>query len=119
MTALEVRNRLGARIGSRLPATVPFDYPTVGRLADHLLETVLLPGSAARPSAPVPQAPVAAAAAWLAAATGANEPIAVVSLACLLPGVADDPDRLWPLLAAGHDPDRPVPGQPLGRSGPL
>ena len=46
----------------------------------------------------------------LAAAERARrEPIAVVGLACRLPGGADDPDALWELLARGGDAVGPVP----------
>ncbi|MGO4421681.1 type I polyketide synthase, partial [Streptomyces sp. MCAF7] len=100
LMAVELRNRIGARLGSRLAATVLFDHPTTARLADHLLNTVF--ASADRTAQrPAPGAP--------AARGGSDEPIAVVSMACRLPGGVAGPEALWELLAEGRDAVGPFP----------
>ncbi|WP_117673243.1 type I polyketide synthase, partial [Micromonospora sp. MW-13] len=89
LTAVELRNRLGAETGLRLPATLVFDHPTPLRLADHLdAETggdagsqPALPGTAAAP----------------------DEPIAIVGLSCRFPGGVRSPEQLWDFLTAGGD----------------
>ncbi|MGW7404790.1 SDR family NAD(P)-dependent oxidoreductase [Streptomyces sp. NPDC054833] len=102
VTAVELRNRIGTRIGARLPATLLFDHPTADRLAAHLLSHVLVTDGdrAARRTA---SAPVRL------AAPATDEPIAVVSMACRLPGQVSDPEGLWRLVADGRDAVGPFP----------
>ncbi|MEU8028452.1 SDR family NAD(P)-dependent oxidoreductase [Streptomyces sp. NPDC049099] len=101
LMAVELRNRIGARVGARLSATLLFDHPTPVRLADHLVSTVLT--SDARESGRAASAP--------RRESASDEPIAVVSMACRLPGGADDPGALWQVLEGGRDVVGPFPAQ--------
>ncbi|NED55324.1 acyl carrier protein, partial [Micromonospora aurantiaca] len=48
LAAVELRNRLNSRTGQRLPATLAFDYPSLGALTGYLL-TRLTDGAATTP----------------------------------------------------------------------
>lgn len=87
--ALEIRARLAARLGRPLPVSLLFDHPTAAALARHLAGE---PGATVRPTPARP----------------ADEPIAIVGLACRLPG-ADSPAAVWDLVARGGDAIAPVP----------
>ncbi|MFH8371878.1 SDR family NAD(P)-dependent oxidoreductase, partial [Streptomyces sp. NPDC018031] len=90
LIAVDLRNRLNAATGLRLPATLVFDHPTplglARQLREHLLGDVSAAGS--RPAV-------------RAAAT--DEPIAIIGMACRMPGGADSPEELWRLIADGRD----------------
>ncbi|WP_431948446.1 beta-ketoacyl synthase N-terminal-like domain-containing protein, partial [Micromonospora marina] len=90
LTAVDLRNRLNAATGLRLPSTLVFDYPTPAALADHLWSE--LAGVRQSTAGPV-AGPV----------LGTDEPIAIVGMACRYPGGAESPDELWELLAGGGD----------------
>ncbi|WP_328338409.1 SDR family NAD(P)-dependent oxidoreductase [Micromonospora sp. NBC_00421] len=96
LAAVELRNRLKAATGLRLPATLAFDYPTPAALAEFVVSTVLGTGAAVT----VPE---------LASASFTQEPIAIVSMSCRFPGGVATPEQLWELLDSGTDAVSPFP----------
>nr|AAX98186.1 polyketide synthase type I [Streptomyces aizunensis] len=90
LTAVELRNRLGAVTGLRLPATLIYDYPTSGALAEYLRGELL--GTQAVVSGPVSNAVAVD-----------DDPIAIVAMSCRFPGGVRTPEDLWQLLATGRD----------------
>ncbi|MGW2330391.1 type I polyketide synthase [Streptomyces sp. NPDC001700] len=90
LTAVELRNRLTKAAGVRLPATLVFDYPTPLALARMLRDELV----GARTETAPPTS---------GAAPAADEPIAIVGMACRYPGGVTSPDELWQLVATGAD----------------
>ncbi|WP_318205435.1 SDR family NAD(P)-dependent oxidoreductase [Streptomyces sp. SCL15-4] len=88
LTAVELRNRLGTAVGLRLPATLVFDYPDAGALVAHLRTELF--GEDDGSTADV-------------TAREADEPVAIVAMACRYPGGVATPEELWRLLADGAD----------------
>ena len=86
LTALELRNRLGAVTGIALPGTLIFDHPTPVALARHLLSGIEI--------GPAPET---------ALAVRTDEPIAIVGIGCRFPGGVRSPEEFWDLLADGRD----------------
>ncbi|WP_443735607.1 type I polyketide synthase [Streptomyces macrolidinus] len=89
LTSLGLRNRLAQATGLRLPAALLFDHPTPAALVAHLDTALRGTACAADP----PQADT----------TPADEPIAIIGMACRFPGGVRSPEDLWELLLRGGD----------------
>ncbi|AXE28005.1 hypothetical protein C0216_31345 (plasmid) [Streptomyces globosus] len=105
LAAVELRNRLAAATGLRLPATLVFSHPSPAAVARHL--DGLLAGTAPAPAHAV-----------RAAAADEDDPVVLVGLGCRLPGGVRTPDDLWEMLVRERDGIGPFPddrGWPLER----
>ncbi|MCX4390253.1 type I polyketide synthase [Micromonospora peucetia] len=90
LTAVEMRNRLNNAFGMRLPATLVFDYPSPHDLAAFLGTEIA--------GTPVPVRPTTT-----TVPVGDDEPLAIIGMACRLPGGVWSPDDLWRLVVDGVD----------------
>uniref|UniRef100_UPI003C7E812B type I polyketide synthase n=1 Tax=Streptomyces sp. XH2 TaxID=3412483 RepID=UPI003C7E812B len=121
LTAVELRNKLTADTGLKLPTTLVFDYPNATALA-RFLRAELLGAQTAEPQ--------------VRHTAGADdEPIAIVAMSCRLPGGVGSPEDLWQLVMSGgdaisgfpedrgwdtenlYDPDPGTPGKTYARDG--
>ncbi|MGH3968748.1 MAG: beta-ketoacyl synthase N-terminal-like domain-containing protein, partial [Mycobacterium sp.] len=84
---VELRNRLAAVTGLRLPDTVGWDYGSVSGLAEYLATELSGRG---KPVAPASPAKV-------------DELVAVVGMGCRFPGGVASPQGLWDVVADGRD----------------
>ncbi|NEC92872.1 acyl carrier protein, partial [Streptomyces sp. SID12501] len=102
LTAVELRNGLGAATGLRLATTLVFDHPSPTALARQLL--VELFGEDAESDDPRAKASGSAA--------DTDDPIAIVAMSCRYPGGVGNPEDLWRLVATGGDA---IAGLPANR----
>ena len=106
---------LGQRLGIPLPASAVFNHPDIPSLAEHLAGLIS-------------DDPAATGAQLSCRPSSGTEPLAVVGVACRLPGGINDLDDFWRFLAEGrdavglippsrwdrdryYDPDRQAPGK--------
>ncbi|WP_173390841.1 type I polyketide synthase [Actinomadura litoris] len=88
VTAVALRDRLVVRSGLALPATLAFDHPSPLAVARYLRAALL--GEDTAGAAAVPH-------------VSSGEPVAIVGMACRLPGGISSPDGLWRLVAEGAE----------------
>ncbi|MCX5415217.1 type I polyketide synthase [Streptomyces sp. NBC_00059] len=99
LTAVELRNRLTAATGLKLPVTLVFNYPTVTGLAVHLHRELVDDAEAPlvqkrSESAPRPSAEETA---------RTDDPVVIVAMGCRFPGDLSSAEDLWQLLSDGGD----------------
>nr|WP_211121720.1 type I polyketide synthase [Streptomyces yatensis] len=91
LTAVELRNRIGAATGLRLPVSLVFDYPTPAVLARFLHgEMFGTEEGGAAETTPT-------------RSDSFDEPIAIVAMSCRFPGGVRTPEQLWDVVNAGVD----------------
>ncbi|MFF4694484.1 beta-ketoacyl synthase N-terminal-like domain-containing protein [Streptomyces chattanoogensis] len=103
---VEAATAIQERLGRDVPVGLLFEQPTVVALADELSRREAAAGAGTDVPAPRPEP---------------AEPIAVIGLACRMPGGAADTDAFWELtrhgrdLTTGRPPERrELPGLPAG-----
>ncbi|HMG44813.1 MAG TPA: beta-ketoacyl synthase N-terminal-like domain-containing protein, partial [Acidimicrobiales bacterium] len=89
--AVELRAGLQRAVGSPLSSTIVFDHPTCAALAAELAGTGVSPEPPPRRRA-------------------ADEPLAIVGMACRFPGGVGSPEDLWELVTGGRDAIGSAPG---------
>ncbi|MGP4115532.1 beta-ketoacyl synthase N-terminal-like domain-containing protein, partial [Streptomyces sp. 4N509B] len=99
LTAVELRNRLNAETGLRLPAGVVFDYPTPAALGAFVLGQVWTDHDDQSGDVTVAGGRPAVSGSVVAV----DEPIAIVGMACRFPGGVSSPEDLWRLVEEGVD----------------
>jgi amino acid adenylation domain-containing protein len=85
--------RLGELLGRRLSVTLPYRHPTPQALLAALTQA----------DAPATATP--------AHSGGGPDPVAVIGMACRMPGAAGDLEAFWELLSQGADPVIEVPAE--------
>ncbi|MDS0132461.1 MULTISPECIES: type I polyketide synthase [unclassified Amycolatopsis] len=95
LAIVELRNRLTEHTGLWLPASAVFDHPTPAALATRVRAELL--GLTQDLAEPV-------------VAADPDEPIAIVGMACRLPGGVASPEDLWRLVAERVDAVSAFPG---------
>ncbi|MGQ4420994.1 beta-ketoacyl synthase N-terminal-like domain-containing protein, partial [Streptomyces sp. SAS_269] len=112
LAAVELRNALGTATGTRLPATLVFDHPTVRAVAtflDERLTATRQPSLAAESTTTATTATTSVPGMDGGAPRPeqrpehTDDPIAIVGIGCRFPGDVRGAEDLWRLIAEGRD----------------
>ncbi|GGJ42830.1 type I polyketide synthase [Deinococcus roseus] len=95
---------LSVWLNRRLPATLPYQFPSAHLLAQHLMGGMPVPENLPAPA----RAPESDTQPTMTASTPSREGVALVGMACRFPG-ANTPEAFWNLLSTGQDAIREVP----------
>ncbi|MEU2133698.1 SDR family NAD(P)-dependent oxidoreductase [Streptomyces sp. NPDC018352] len=102
--AVRLRSRLTAATGLVLPATLAFDHPTPEAVARHLHTLLTSTGTGIGAGLPGTSTEHTT-----KAGVTSDEPIAIVAMACRLPGGIASPDDLWKMVTDGGHGITPFP----------
>ncbi|MEH0574691.1 SDR family NAD(P)-dependent oxidoreductase [Streptomyces sp. B21-108] len=111
LTAVELRDRLAAEFGLELPPTIVFEKPTIEALAAFLAEAAPETAPQAAPETDGRNratSPVARSGGPADEDGSADDAVAVIGMACRLPG-ASSPEEFWALLTEGRHAIRDMP----------
>ncbi|MFH9818983.1 SDR family NAD(P)-dependent oxidoreductase [Streptomyces sp. NPDC017230] len=110
---IELRNRLRAATGLKLPTTLVYDHPTPMEVA-RLIRDVAAAGEETPGALSAPASAPALAPVLRDDGTGAepDDTLAIVGMACRFPGGVGSPEGLWDLVVSGTDA---VSGFPVDR----
>ncbi|KAF2163182.1 hypothetical protein M409DRAFT_37316, partial [Zasmidium cellare ATCC 36951] len=101
LVGIVIRDRLVSMMGLGLPITLLFDHPTPRRLAEHVYGQLY----GKPPTAPstTPLSTQLSTPLSNPQLSNANEPIAIISMACRYPGGIASPEDLWRVVEEGLD----------------
>ncbi|NED12677.1 type I polyketide synthase, partial [Streptomyces sp. SID9124] len=97
LAGVELRDRLQAATGLSLPSALVYNHPTPEAVVRLLRDRLDGPSDSAAQARPG------------ASAAHADEPIAIVGMACRYPGGVASPDDLWRVVSEGTDAIGPFP----------